>query len=77
MSQNENESTLLNQKTKATLARMTREQMEARLKELNAKLGVTVPFSTAGGRTPPAQDPKDMEERMYLMNKLTELNERE
>ena len=56
--------------TKARIDGMTPQEREDRLMELNHKLGVTNPHSTAGGKTPHVQDLDEFEEREYLKQKL-------
>ncbi len=62
---------LMNEKEiSARVDRMTREEQESRIEELNQKLGITSPHSIAGGKNPPPNLLEEAIERDYLKKVL-------
>lgn len=55
---------------KDKIQRMTNEDREKRLDELNNKTGVTSPHSTSGGTPPPTADMDELYERELLKKAL-------
>ena len=55
---------------KSKIQRMSNEEREKRLEELNKKTGITSPQSTSGGVTPPAGDMDELIERNLLKKAL-------
>ena len=60
----------MNEDAKKIIDRMTPQHQKQRLRELNARLGITDPQNNWAARIPPANDFSDVEEREYLKQKL-------